>query len=204
MEVFADSKELARAVNHVIKTVGARDLSAMRLVAQDGKLAVSAAGNDRWSRSIMAAEVMEPGETLVGAARFDAIVRVLPAGEIRVETDEEWVTAGGDGARLRLRRIDPDAGGVNAPQDPSLPEMMHTIDTDGFSRMVDAVSGACSSDPARPMLQAVHLTVTDGWMRCEATDQNFASRMGMRADGMPDGDWIIPGEWLKTTTRTRI
>lgn len=201
MEVFADSKELARAVGHVLKAVNGRDVSALRLQAGDGMLAVSATGSDRWSRSMLSAEVMEPGMALVGAARFDAVVRALPAGEIRVETDDGWVSAGGDGARLRLRMLDPDTEGVVTPVAPPLPDVMHPVDADGFERMVGAVAGAVPSDPGAGVLRAIHLTVAGGRMRMEATDRSLASRAGMGVEGMPDGGWLAPGEWLRANAR---
>lgn len=201
MEVFADSKELARAVGHVLKTVNGRDVSALRLEASDGMLAVSATGSDRWSRSILPAETMEPGVALVGAARFDAVVRALPAGEIRVETDDGWVAAGSDGARLRLRMLDPDMEGVVTPVTPPLPDVMHPVDTEKFARTTDAVAGAIPTDPGMGVLRAIHLTVDGGRMTMEGTDRNLASRAGLDVAGMPDGEWLAPGEWLKTNAR---
>lgn len=202
METFVESRDLARAVAHTLKSASGADWPAIRLeTGDDGRLAVSCTGGGRWSRSMVPAETMDGGTAYVPAKWLDAIIRAMPAGEIRVETIDGWLDLSGGGARLRLRELSEDADGIIMPAAPPLPDVMVEVDAEEFARIIGFTAPSAMNPREPGILHAIHLHSENGILSAEATDRSIASRAGMNVDGLPDGDWLIPGRWVANLHR---
>lgn len=193
MRFLAESRELAKAVAHVVRVFG-KDSSPMRLIARDATIMVQGVGLETWSQATVSGQVLEPGVVVIPGWVTNQIMGALPAGEMTVQTNELMCQFIIDGAVLRVRKL----RDADAPDFPDQDSQVFPVDGDQFATMA-AFAAACSAikgDKVDAMFSCTHLIASGGKLTAEATNRYKIGRYVMDAAGAPDGQWVVPTDWL--------
>ncbi|WP_217625244.1 DNA polymerase III subunit beta [Bifidobacterium felsineum] len=196
MRILVDAKELSEAVAHVARVLDP-DRPGILLDAGEEGLTVSASGDSQWSRAVIQGDPIENGRTTVNGLWLDALARVMPAGEINVETHDTYLQLRGGQASLRMRVAADDL----TPDQPTLPDTIHDVDAAGFEALCKSVTGAAGATRDQPVLAAVNLTSRDSVLTACATNRYMAARRTLDTPGLPDGTWLADADWLKRNMR---
>lgn len=191
MKATLEISALADAAKHVLRAADAH-APYIRLHAEGEAVTLSAYDGMARSTAVVAALVDEPGDLALNGAWLSALAGATRPGEAEImEAGGELSVRGGDG-RLTMR-VASDLACA-----PDLPEPQAWADVDGgaWASFVRAVAPMAAVKGSRPVLNAVRLTCTDGVLRAEATDRYKLSVRYMKAEGLPDGEWLVNAQWL--------
>ena len=193
MRFLAESKELAKAVAHVVRVFD-KDRSPMVLSAEGATITVQGVGSDTWSQATLSGQVLDPGSVVIPGWVANQIVSALPAGEMTVQTNELMCQFIIDGAVLRVRKLNENELLAFPDQDsPIIP-----VDGDQFATMA-AFAGACSAtkgDKVGTLFTSTHLVAQQGKLTAEATNRYKMGRYVIDIDGALDGQWVVNTDWL--------
>lgn len=143
-------------------------LSHVLLRAESGRLSVAATDLDIAVRGTMAADVGEPGDLLLEAARTLSLVKSLPGDEVTLEELGGWRCAIRAGA-VRFTVQTMAAGDYpNLPRVESAPAVR--IDAAPLRRLIAAVMHAVSAEESRFQLNGANLRVVGAELEFAASD----------------------------------
>ncbi|MBP3885324.1 MAG: DNA polymerase III subunit beta [Olsenella sp.] len=142
-------------------------LSGIYIKAEDGMLVFQTTNLTISIRHRIAANVEEPGETVVSGKILSNIVKTLPDAAVEFEGGERVVSITCDKSTFRLNTLDP----RDFPEFPQF-ALEQTIELPSalLSELVDKVYKVTSKDSSRPVLAGVLLTVEENTIRLVATD----------------------------------
>lgn len=164
----ADLAEAAAWVSLAIsKAPDSPTLAGMQVIAADG--AVWLAGSDVTTahRATLAAEVTDPGETLVSGRFLVQIVAALKANIVRLELAEGFLVVSAGRSTYRMRTMNP----ADYPKLPEFPKHVGTIAGDTLADVLGRVDHAVSRNPNLAALTAVNLVGDAGHLTATATDR---------------------------------
>lgn len=168
---------LADAVTWTARTLPTRPpvpvLSGVRLEATDGELALSTFDYEVSARSLVPAEVDEPGTVLVSGKLLAEISRALPNKpvDVTVEGTKALVTCGSSRFTLLTMPVD------EYPDLPQMPDQIGTLDAGAFAEAISQVTIAAGRDETLPLLTGVKLEIDGSTLTLMATDRY---RLAMR------------------------
>lgn len=142
-------------------------LSGILLRADEGTLELQTTDLTISVRHKIAANIEEPGETVIPGKMLQTLVRNLPDAAISFEEMEHTVVVRCGKSTYRLNTL--------SPRDfPDFPEydLAESVELpkDVLAEMVDKVYKVTSKDKGRPLLQGILLTVENNTLRLVATD----------------------------------
>ena len=143
--------------------------------------------------------VTEPGTTCINAKRLLATVQALPGTGLDIETDDKHgitiATSNGD-MTVTLPGLNPeDYEYLQAVGDDHTALTLPAAD---LRRAIDNTVYACSTDPNRPILTGMLLSIEDGILYCVATDTYRMTLYAMPTPlGTPELSAIIPAAALR-------
>ena len=171
MKFTVSQSALERALAVVAKGMATNStlpvLSGIYIRASEGMLELQTTNLTISIRHKVAANVEEPGETVIPGKVLTSIVKNLPDAAISFEAPGSDVSITCDKSHYRLKALDPSVF-------PEFPEV--DIDTsielpsELLQEMVDKVYKVTSKDTSRPILSGVLITVEENVIRLVATD----------------------------------
>lgn len=163
---------LAEAVGWTAKSLPARPpvpvLGGVRIEAQtDDSVSLSCFDYEVSARSVISAEVEEPGVALVSGKLLADICRSLPQKvmEMTLEGTKVTITCGSANFTLSTMPVD------DYPELPELPNISGTIDAAEFTKAVSQVTVASSKDETLPLLTGVRIEIEENKIALMATDR---------------------------------
>lgn len=134
----------------------------------------------------VAAEVTQPGQTLLPGALLEQIVKALPSGPVTLTSDGDGqVTISAKKARFDLRTL-------RIGDYPPLPspggQATASLPASTLLGLLKATSPAASLDQTRPILTGIQVNVTDTAIETVATD---SYRLAVAAEGVANDDGDI-------------
>ena len=173
MKFTVSQSSLAKALLVVAKGMATNStlpyLSGIYIKAQEGTLEFQTSNLTISIRHRIAANVEEPGETVVSGKILTSIVKTLPdaAVSFSMEGAARVLELSCHKSRFRLNTLDPS----DFPEFPTY-ELERSIElpSELLSDMVDKVYKVTSRDTSRPILQGVLLSVEQNTIRLVATD----------------------------------
>jgi len=199
MKITTPSEKLMEALRKVLSVVSPRTtipvLSNVLLVAKDGLLTLTTTDLEVSITIAIEAEVAEEGETTLPAKKFGQIVSTLPSGEVVLTTDESMTTSISCAqAHFKIMGMDasefPKEGEFEEDRKFSLPSLE-------FGKTLRKIGYAVSTDQSRYVLSGILLSIRDGNFTAVATDGRRLALVEKAiddADGIPDGDVILPAK----------
>ena len=173
MKFTVSQSSLAKALLVVAKGMASNStlphLSGIYIKAEDGMLEFQTTNLTISIRHRIAANVEEPGATVVSGKIFTNIVKNLPDAAVSFEMNpgERVLQLSCHKSKFRLNTLE-------ASEFPEFPEyaLERSIElpSDLLSQMVDKVYKVTSRDSSRPILQGVLLSVEENVIRLVATD----------------------------------
>ncbi|MEU8529070.1 MULTISPECIES: DNA polymerase III subunit beta [Streptomyces] len=205
MELRIDSVVLTDAVAWAARVLPVRSpvpvLGGLLLEAADGVLHVSGLDHEASARIEAAADVAEPGRTLVLGRRLLDICKVLPRGPVELAVEGSRLAVTGGDARFGLSLLPLD----DYPAQPALPEHRGVVDADAFAAAVAQVAVAAGRDESLPVLTGIRLALDGGTMTLAATDRyRYAIRSlewKPEAEAEP-ADVVVPARRLTEIARS--
>jgi DNA polymerase III subunit beta len=206
MRITCAKEELAEKLQIVGRGVSTRTtvqiLAGVLLRAAGGKLYLSATDMEISLRVSLEAQVEEEGAVVVPGRLLVDIVRLLPAGEVVLESrPEEGV------ARLQCGSASYSLHTYAAEDFPRLPEIdpetAFTVDREAFLDTIGRVSRSASRDESRPVLTGVLVRFEGGKVVMAATD---SYRLSVKETELEQGppeelEAIVPARALAELAR---
>lgn len=206
MRITCTKEELAEKLQVVGRGVSTRTtvqiLAGVLLRAAGGKLYLSATDMEISLRVSLEAQVEEEGAVVVPGRLLVDIVRLLPAGEVVLESrPEEGV------ARLQCGSASYSLHTYAAEDFPRLPEIdpetAFTVDREAFLDTIGRVSRSASRDESRPVLTGVLVRFEGGKVVMAATD---SYRLSVKETELEQGppeelEAIVPARALAELAR---
>lgn len=142
-------------------------LAGIYMTAADGSIEFQTTNLDISIRHRIAANVEEPGATVLSGKMLTSIVKTLTDAAVTFEDDGGVVSITCEKSNFRLNALDP----ADFPEFPVY-ELERTLElpSDLLSRMVDKVYKVTVKDPSRPILSGILLSVSNNTIRLVATD----------------------------------
>ena len=171
MKFTVSQSSLAQALSIVSKGMGSNAsqpiLAGVHLIAANGTLELQTTDTTISIRHSIAANVEDPGETVISGKIAMNIVKNLSDAAVSFEGDDRNVLITSDKSSFRLNAL--------SPEDfPSFPEYelenSVELDSEVLSKMVDKVYRVTYKDNSRPILSGILTTVEDNTIRLVATD----------------------------------
>lgn len=171
MKFTVSQSALMKALSVVAKGMGANStlpiLSGIYIKADAGTLEFQTNNLTISIRHLIAANVEEPGETVVSGKVLTNIVKTLSDAAVSFEGGDRTLQISCEKSTFRLNTLSP----ADWSAFPELsPEQTIELPSDLLSTMVDKVYKVTSRETSRPILQGILLTVEDNTIRLVATD----------------------------------
>ena len=142
-------------------------LTGILLKAEEGELTLQATDLDVSLRHTVAANVREPGSTVVSGKILANLVKTLRGSTVSFDSDHNSIQVKCGNSRFNLNTLNP----VDFPEFPQIdPEKSVTLPVDTLADMVNRVYKMTSKDLSHPILGGIHLTVDENLVRLVATD----------------------------------
>lgn len=165
-------------------------LTGILLSLEGDRLTLSAANGTLWGTTSIRAEG-EPGQAVVDAKQFSALVRRLPQAEVKLEYANETLTITSDKMKAELATMPAD----DFPDAPKKGEQILHLASGQLGDIVSRVGMCVKKDGAYSVFAGVLLQATTDGLYAVATDTSRLASMQLR--GVIDmGEWIVPGESL--------
>ena len=198
MRFTVSQASLTKALSVVSKGMASNStlpiLSGVRVIASEGTLELQTTNLTISIRHRVAANVEEPGETVISGKILSSIVKTLADAAVTFDGDERSVTITCEKSVFKLNVLDPS----DFPEFPEFVlERSVELPSDLLSQMVDKVYRVTSKDNSRPILSGVLMTVENNVIRLVATDSYRLAvcDTNVATDGVDDGfQMIIPGQ----------
>lgn len=142
-------------------------LAGICMTADNGSIELQTTNLDISIRHRIAANVEEPGSTVISGKMLTNIVKTLTDAAVSFEDDGNVVSITCEKSNFRLNTLDP----ADFPEFPTY-ELDRSLElpSDLLSRMVDKVYKVTVKDPSRPILSGILLSVSNNTIRLVATD----------------------------------
>jgi DNA polymerase III subunit beta len=206
MRIVCAKEELAEKLQVAGRGVSTRTsvqiLAGIMLRAAGGRLYLSATDMEISLRVSLDAQVEEEGAVVVPGRLLVDIVRLLPAGEVTLESrlDEGTIRLTCGAASYSLHTYGPE----DFPRLPEIePDTAFTVDREAFLDTVARVSRSASRDEARPVLTGVLVRFEGGKVVMAATDSYRLSVKETELDQGPKQELeaIVPARALAELSR---
>ncbi|MFJ4808545.1 DNA polymerase III subunit beta [Streptomyces longwoodensis] len=207
MKVRIDQKQLADAARRAHRLLPSKPLmpvlAGLLLQAGDGHITVSGFDLDTSTRASLAADTLQPGETLVSGHLLAGVAAAMPPGPVDLVADDREITVSAPGTTFTLPTMDRH----DYPALPAPPGINGTIDGDLFAAAVThAATAVLPPDEAVGSMEAcpgVHVAANGDRLTVSATDRYRIVRYTL--DWQPsqdgDGELTILGTALAATTK---
>lgn len=171
MNVTISQSALNKSISIVSKALSSGSavpmLSGVLLTASDGVLELQTTNLEQSIRVRVAANVEEPGGTVVPGKVFANVVKSLPDEAVTIDAGGSGATVKCGRSRFRLNTM----AAKDFPEFPkATPDATATIQSALLAEMVDRTYKMVSKDKSRPILGCVKLDVDGGMVRLAATD----------------------------------
>ena len=171
MRFTVSQSSLAKALSIVSKGMASNStlpiLSGIRISANEGTLELQTTNLTISIRHRVAANVDEPGETVVSGKILSSIVKTLADAAVTFEADGSSLVITCEKSAFKLNTLDPS----DFPEFPTFVlNRSVELPSDLLSQMVDKVYRVTSKDNSRPILSGVLMTVENNVIRLVATD----------------------------------
>ena len=205
MIIICDKDKFNVTVQTALRVISTRVtmpiLSGVLINSEDDRIVISSTDLEMSVRAPMEARVMESGSTVVSGRMLGDIVKSLPAGELKLESEEKYLTVKTQTGEYRIREM-------QAEDFPQIPvwegESAVRISGGGFLLAVQQTSKASSSDEKRPVLTGTLIEMTDGRkLRLVTTDSYRLAWKEVDTDADVAGweECIIPTRALNEVSR---
>jgi len=206
MIVSCEKDKLNNLVQNALRAVSARVtmpiLSGILFNAEGDRLIASATDLEMSIRAEVQAGIEESGSTVVSGRLVGDIIKSLPAGEVKIETGEKFMTVKTPAGEYRIREMMPE----DFPQIPGWEgQAVFKAGGGNFVAAVQRAARASSSDEKRPVLTGTLVEKIPGEtkIRLVATDSYRLAFTDMEVSGSVE-DWsdaIVPSKTLNEVAR---
>jgi DNA polymerase-3 subunit beta len=205
MKFTCRQENLEKGLNQVYRAVPNKAnlpiLSNVHLLAESGRLRISATNLDTSIITYVGASIEEEGAITVPAKLFRDFVSNLPEGVITVTLDKNILKVEMDHNSARLNTVSAD----EYPEVPTMHADMDALVMDS-AEFVDAVKSvvfAAASDDTRPVFSGVFLSFVDGIFNIVASDGFRLSEKTIKMDTLFNSSFsaIIPAKTLLEVSR---
>ena len=194
MKFTVSQSALAKALSVVSKGMATNStlplLSGVNIRAERGVLEFRTTNLTISIRHKIAANVEEPGETVVSGKILANIVKTLPDAAVSFSLEGRSLTISCEKSTFKLNTLDP-------ADFPGFPEFALSesieLPCDELSRMVDRVYRVTSKDNTRPILSGILMTVEAGTIRLVATDSYRLALCEAQVEAPGSFEMIVPG-----------
>ncbi len=205
MKFTCQQENLEKGLNQVYKAVPNKAnlpiLSNVHLLAESGRLRISATNLDTSIITYVEASIDEDGAITVPAKIFRDLVSNLPEGLITVTLDKNTLKVETDHNSAKLNTVSAD----EYPEVPTMHPDMEVLDLDSteFADAVKSVVFAAASDDSRPVFSGVYLSFTDGVFSVVASDGFRLSEKTLKLDTSFSSSFsaVIPAKTLLEVSR---
>lgn len=172
-----------------------RVLTGILLSLEGDRLTLSAANDTLWGTTSIRAEG-EPGQTVVDAKQFSALVRKLPQAEVKLEYANETLTITSDRMRAELATMPAD----QFPGVPNRGERILRLGSEWLGDIVGRVGMTAKKDGAFSVFAGILLQADGKKLYTVATDTLRLAAMEL-SDATIQDEWIIPAEALSQAAK---
>ena len=171
MRFTVSKSTLAKALTIVSKGMGTNStlpiLSGIYMKAADGTLELQTTNLTVSVRNKVAANVEEPGETVISGRLLTNIVKNLPEAAVTVEGGPHTLEISCESSNFHLNALEP----TDFPEFPTFAlERSIELPSDILQTMVSKVYKVTSTDTSRPILAGILMRVEQNTVRLVATD----------------------------------
>lgn len=175
MVVIFDRDTLMNGLTPAMYTVAGKNTNAnlegVHLICtEDGKVVIETQDMEKGFRTSIIARVEEEGDVVINANKLLQIMKVMPAGDIKVTVDERFST------RIESGLSHFDIKALPGDQFPPLPEIYgergFIIQQYLFRKLVNRVYFAIGQNDARPVFNGAYFKITDDNMLLVSCDGN--------------------------------
>ncbi len=201
MQFTSKQTDLARATPFLERTISAKSpspvLASVFIQADNGTVSLAATDLEVSLRMTVAADVAEPGQALLPARYFNALVQSAPSNaDITVRTASEQ-----DSTEISWNHSQYVLHGYNPQDFPKLPDPptdnSFEVNQNGFRDLISHVSFALAKDESRPILTGAYLHSVGGDLALAATDGYRVAFCSLPAAGLPEFvPMVVPGRAL--------
>lgn len=172
-DVFSD------AVSFAVKLLPPRPtqplLSGALIEAEGDRLTVSSFDYEVSARTVVAADIAEPGRALVSGRLLSEIAQRLPDAAVEVSIAESRVEVHCGSANFSLPAMPVE----EFPQIPQVDSISGSVPADVFADAVAQVSLAASKDDVTPVITGVQFNVNENSLTLTATDRYRVATRGI-------------------------
>lgn len=207
MKLRIDQKELADAARRAHRRLPNNPLQPILgglLLETDGdSVTLSGFDFETSTRATLAADVLEPGHTLVSGRLLADVTAAMPSGPVDIVVDEQEVALSAPGTSFTLPTMDRRA----YPALPEAPAQAGTVDGDLFAAAV--VHAAQASMPDKEAagnlegFRGVHVAADGDHLAVSASDRYriVRHRIPWAPDGEASGELLVPAAHLAATAK---
>lgn len=193
-----DQAAFAKALGAVVGTVERKTtipvLSNVLLEStDDGKLKITGTDLDMTIIRTTEANIVKPFAASVSARKLHDIVKLLPAGEISFDLEENhWLNLKAGKSKFRLAGVDKET----FPESPKSPPSPIIIPSETLRRFIRMTQNTITAEQSRFTLSGAKFEIADGSMRMITTDGHRLSFIEDAIDTDEKVDIIIPKKAL--------
>lgn len=198
-EAFLDGLQQVQSVVSTRTTLPI--LSNVLLQAEDGHLRLTTTDLDVGVRGSIEAQIEEPGATTLPARRLFSIIRELPTGEVRFESDGKNI------ARIQSGHSDFRIHGLPQDEFPPLPKFegarAYVLPQDKVKDALRKTSYAISTDETRYVLNGILCAFKDNKLTMVATDGRRLAHVDLDLELTPEQETsvIVPAKAIAELAR---
>jgi DNA polymerase III subunit beta len=206
MKVRVERADLMAAVTWAAKRISTRAampvLSGVLLDGDGDRLTIRAGdGQSGEGVTSVPAEVGEPGRAVVPGKLLAQVLAKLPNEPVALDSDGSYLSIDCGRSSFKLRTMKAEDYPKPMASDEDVDQF--SLPAARFTRMVDQVSPAASTDEARPVLTAVSLEMGDGKVAAAATDSYRLASKSFEVDGVEQQmAALVPASVLSDIAKT--
>lgn len=207
MKITCKQQDLSRGLSTVSHAVSSRStlpiLANILLVADQGRLKLSATNLEIGINCWIDAEIHEEGTTTVPAKLITDFVNSLPQASVDIQVPEDSHTV-----NIKSLRSSANIKGMDPSEFPLIPtteggELPIILDAAMLKEMISQVAFAAADDDSRPVFTGVHVEVNNEKLTFAAAD---AFRLAVRVSALPGHEQshdniLIPARTLTELAR---
>jgi DNA polymerase-3 subunit beta len=205
MKFTCRQENLEKGLNQVYKAVPNKAnlpiLSNVHLLAESGRLRISATNLDTSIITYVGASIEEEGAITVPAKIFRDFISNLPEGVITITLDKTILKVEMEHNSAKLNTISAD----EYPEVPVMPADTEVLELDSaeFTEAVKSVVFAAASDDTRPIFSGVFLSFVDGIFSVVASDGFRLSEKTLKLDTPFSSTFsaVVPAKTLLEVSR---
>lgn len=193
---------LSEAVSFAVKLLPQRTtlpiLSGVLIETGDEGLTLSSFDYEVSTRTVIAAEIEEPGRILVSGRLLAEIASRLPNAPVSFTTEESRIRVSCGSANFTLLSMPVE----EYPSLPQIGDRSGVLPAEDFAEAVGQVSVAASRDDVTPVITGVQLEVSENTLSLVATDRYRVAVRDVDWDGTAEGTALIPARTLAEVGKT--